>query len=171
MKILIFVFVGIVFLLVCFDGEKKIVKVEKKVVWKMVEKVVLNWEMIVEIVGMLCVYVCGGFIWMVFCEIYVVDCVSFDFVMDCEVNMVFIIFDKDKIMVDGILSIINKFNDYQFMIGKVVMKSFDIFLVVEMIFEKFELVKKYDFLYIILEVDVLGVQFFNFFDFFVIVIF
>lgn len=107
------------------SGEKKIISVEKKTVYKEAVTVVPNRELAVEIKGMSCEHACGGAIRMALKNTNAVDRCSFDFKADRKMNTAFITFDKDKITPDEILSIIQLLNDGQFTTGKTTTKTID----------------------------------------------
>lgn len=121
MKLLTFTLLGIIVLSSCTGGndEKKIISVEKKVVYKPTAKVNADRKLAVEVSGMTCEHACGGSIRMALKETNAVDRVSFDFETDRKINTAFITFDKSKISADEIVAIIEKINDKQFTTGKV----------------------------------------------------
>lgn len=170
MKVPFFVFASVLLFSACSGGEKKIVKIEKKVVWKAPVAVAPNREMMVEIAGMSCVHACGGSIRTALRETNAVDRVSFDFVTDRKVNTAFITFDKEKITADRILNIINTLNDKQFTTGKVSTKSLEAPPAAETTPVKVEIEKKQELSHTTTNVDATGIQFPNLFDLFVTVI-
>ncbi len=107
------------------NGEKKIISVEKKTVYKEAVPVIPNREMTIEISGMSCEHACGGAIRTALKNTNAVERCSFDFVTDRKVNTATITFDKDKISPDEILSIIELLNDGQFTTGKTSTKTID----------------------------------------------
>jgi copper chaperone CopZ len=121
MKFLFFPLVSLLVVSSCSseNGEKKIISVEKKVVYKPTVKVNADRKLAVEVSGMTCEHACGGSIRMALKETNAVDRVSFDFETDRKVNTAFITFDKSKISADEIVAIIEKINDKQFTTGKV----------------------------------------------------
>jgi len=103
----------------CSDNnEKKIISVEKKIVYKAAAPVEVNRQLAVEVMGMSCEHACGGAIRTALKETNAVERCSFDFKTDRKVNTAFITFDKDKISADKILGIIKKLNEGQFTTGK-----------------------------------------------------
>lgn len=100
------------------NGEKKIISVEKKTVYKEAVPVVPNRELTIEISGMSCEHACGGAIRTALKNTNAVERCSFDFKADRKVNTAVVTFDKDKISPDKILSIIQLLNDGQFTTGK-----------------------------------------------------
>ena len=103
----------------CSDNsEKKIISVEKKIVYKQPVTVAANRQLAVEVTGMSCVHACGGAIRTALKNTNAVDRCSFDFVEERKTNTAFINFDKDKISADQILAIIQKLNNGQFTTGK-----------------------------------------------------
>jgi len=107
----------------CSDNsEKKILSVEKKVVYKEAVPVAVNRQLSVEVIGMSCEHACGGAIRTALKETNAVERCSFDFETDRKVNTAFITFDKDKISADEILAIIKKLNEGQFTTGKTTTK-------------------------------------------------
>lgn len=102
----------------CSSGEKKIISVEKKVVYKKLDPVHANRKLAVEVSGMSCEHACGGSIRMALKETGAVDRVSYDFESGRKSNTAYITFDKSKISADKIISIIESINDKQFKTGK-----------------------------------------------------
>lgn len=102
----------------CSSGEKKIISVEKKVVYKKLDPVHANRKLAVEVSGMSCEHACGGSIRMALKETGAVDRVSYDFESGRKSNTAYITFDKSKISADKIVSIIESINDKQFKTGK-----------------------------------------------------
>src|SRR4051812_18261561 len=110
----------------CSDNsEKKIISVEKKIVYKEAVPVTVNRQLAVEVMGMSCEHACGGAIRTALKETNAVERCSFDFKTDRKVNTAFITFDKDKISADEILAIIKKLNDGQFTTGKTETKTIE----------------------------------------------
>lgn len=103
----------------CSSGEKKIISVEKKVVYKKLDPVHADRKLAVEVSGMSCEHACGGSIRMALKETGAVDRVSYDFESGRKTNTAYITFDKSKISADKIVSIIETINDKQFTTGKV----------------------------------------------------
>lgn len=100
-------------------SEKKILSIEKKIVYEHAGPVVANRQLAIEVLGMSCEHACGGAIRMALTDTKAVDRCSFDFKADRKVNTAFITFDKEKISADQIVSIIQKLNGGQFTTGKV----------------------------------------------------
>jgi copper chaperone CopZ len=98
--------------------EKKIISVEKKVIYKKLDPVHANRKLAIEVSGMTCEHACGGSIRMALKETGAVDRVSYDFESGRKTNTAYITFDKSKISADKIISIIEKINDKQFTTGK-----------------------------------------------------
>jgi copper chaperone CopZ len=121
MKQLFVPIVGLIIFSSCSsdNGEKKIISIEKKVVYNPTAKVNADRKLAVEVSGMTCEHACGGSIRMALKETQAVDRVSFDFETDRKVNTAFVTFDKSKISADEIVAIIEKINDKQFTTGKV----------------------------------------------------
>ena len=105
-------------------SEKKIIKIEKKVMYKPMTAVTPNRKLNVEVSGMTCEHACGGSIRMALKNTNAVDRVQFDFEDGRKVNTAIITFDKNKISADEIVAIIEKTNDNQFTTGKVSSESF-----------------------------------------------
>lgn len=105
-------------------SEKKIIKIEKKVMYKPMAAVTPNRKLNVEVSGMTCEHACGGSIRMALKNTNAVDRVQFDFEEGRKVNTAIITFDKNKISADEIVAIIEKTNDNQFTTGKVSSESF-----------------------------------------------
>lgn len=105
-------------------SEKKIIKIEKKVMYKPMTAVTPNRKLNVEVSGMTCEHACGGSIRMALKNTNAVDRVQFDFEDGRKVNTAIITFDKNKISADEIIAIIEKTNDNQFTTGKVSSESF-----------------------------------------------
>ncbi|MFY7989188.1 MAG: heavy-metal-associated domain-containing protein [Fluviicola sp.] len=105
-------------------SEKKIIKIEKKVMYKPMAAVTPNRKLNVEVSGMTCEHACGGSIRMALKNTNAVDRVQFDFEDGRKVNTAIITFDKNKISADEIVAIIEKTNDNQFTTGKVSSESF-----------------------------------------------
>ncbi|MNJ83796.1 hypothetical protein D3C87_12200 [compost metagenome] len=119
MKHALFIGLATVFALgSCSSGEKKIISVEKKVVYKKLDPVHANRKLAVEVSGMSCEHACGGSIRMALKETGAVDRVSYDFESGRKSNVAYITFDKSKISADKIVSIIETINDKQFKTGK-----------------------------------------------------
>ncbi len=106
-------------------SEKKIISVEKKVMYKPMAAVDANRQLKVEVSGMTCEHACGGSIRMALKNTNAVDRVQFDFEDERKVNTAIITFDKNKITADEIVAIIEKTNDNQFTTGKVTSESFE----------------------------------------------
>ncbi|MDR0801339.1 heavy-metal-associated domain-containing protein [Fluviicola sp.] len=120
MKYALFIGITTAFMLgSCSSGEKKIISVEKKVVYKKLDPVHANRKLAVEVSGMSCEHACGGSIRMALKETGAVDRVSYDFKSGRKTNTAYITFDKSKISADKIVSIIETINDKQFTTGKV----------------------------------------------------
>ena len=98
--------------------EKKIISVEKKVVYKKMDPVHADRKLAIEVSGMSCEHACGGSIRMALKETGAVDRVSYDFESGRKTNTAYITFDKSKISADKIISIIEQVNDKQFTTGK-----------------------------------------------------
>lgn len=98
--------------------EKKIIKVEKKVVYKKMAPVHADRKLAIEVSGMTCEHACGGSIRMALKETGAVERVSYDFESGRKTNTAYITFDKSKISADKIVSIIETINDKQFTTGK-----------------------------------------------------
>lgn len=98
--------------------EKKIIKIEKKVMYQPLEKVVPTKKLTIDVSGMTCEHACGGSIRMALKETNAVDRVSFDFETDRKINKAFIAFDDKKISEKEIVTIIEKINDKQFTTGE-----------------------------------------------------
>jgi copper chaperone CopZ len=110
----------------CSDhSEKRILSVEKKIVYENAGPVAANRQLAVEVMGMSCEHACGGTIRTALKDTKAVDRCSFDFKPDRKVNTAFITFDKDKISADQIVSIIQKLNDGQFTTGKTATTSLE----------------------------------------------
>jgi copper chaperone CopZ len=107
------------------SGEKKIISVEKKVVFKEPVKVAVNRELSVDVSGMSCEQSCGGSIRMALKETGAVDRCSFDFKEGRKANKAFITFDKNKITADKILGIIRTINEGQFTTANATTKSLE----------------------------------------------
>lgn len=105
------------------NEEKKIIKIEKKAMYKPLEKVVPTKKLTVDVNGMSCEHACGGSIRMALKETNAVDRVSFDFETDRKTNKAFIAFDDKKISEKDIVSIIEKINDKQFTTGEAITTS------------------------------------------------
>jgi copper chaperone CopZ len=103
--------------------EKKIIKIEKKVMYQPLEKVVPTKKLTIDVSGMTCEHACGGSIRMALKETNAVDRVSFDFETDRKINKAFIAFDDKKISEKEIVTIIEKINDKQFTTGKAAVTS------------------------------------------------
>lgn len=102
----------------CTSNEKKIISVEKKVVYKKLDPVHANRKLAIEVSGMTCEHACGGSIRMALKETGAVDRVSYDFEDGRKTNTAYITFDKSKISADKIVSIIETINEKQFTTGK-----------------------------------------------------
>lgn len=102
----------------CSSNEKKIISVEKKVVYKKLDPVHADRKLAIEVSGMTCEHACGGSIRMALKETGAVDRVSYDFESGRKTNTAYITFDKSKISADKIVSIIETINDKQFTTGK-----------------------------------------------------
>ena len=102
------------------NEEKKIIKIEKKVMYKPLEKVVPTKKLVIDVNGMTCEHACGGSIRMALKETNAVDRVSFDFETDRKTNKAFIAFDDKKISEKEIVTIIEKINDKQFTTGEAI---------------------------------------------------
>lgn len=102
------------------NEEKKIIKIEKKVMYKPLEKVVPTKKLAIDVSGMTCEHACGGSIRMALKETNAVDRVSFDFETDRKTNKAFIAFDDKKISQKEIVTIIEKINDKQFTTGEAI---------------------------------------------------
>lgn len=102
------------------NEERKIIKIEKKVMYKPLEKVVPTKKLAIEVSGMTCEHACGGSIRMALKETNAVDRVSFDFETDRKKNKAFIAFDDKKISEKEIVTIIEKINDKQFTTGEAI---------------------------------------------------
>lgn len=100
------------------SGEKKIISVEKKVSYTKLKPVHADRKLAIEVRGMSCEHACGGAIRMALKEIGAVERVSYDFEDGRKTQTAFITFDKSKINVDKIVSIIESINDKQFTTGK-----------------------------------------------------
>lgn len=114
-------FLGLATVLVlgsCSSPEKKIISIEKKVVYKKLDPVQANRKLAIEVSGMTCEHACGGSIRMALKETGAVDRVSYDFETGRKNNTAYITFDKSKISADKIVSIIETLNDKQFTTGK-----------------------------------------------------
>lgn len=98
--------------------EKKIIKVEKRIVTQKMDPVHANRKLAIEVSGMSCEHACGGSIRMALKETGAVDRVSYDFESGRKTNTAYITFDKSKISADKIVSIIETINDKQFTTGK-----------------------------------------------------
>lgn len=98
--------------------EKKIIKIEKKVVTQKMDPVHADRKLAIEVSGMSCEHACGGSIRMALKETGAVDRVSYDFESGRKTNTAYITFDKSKISADKIVSIIENVNDKQFTTGK-----------------------------------------------------
>jgi copper chaperone CopZ len=98
--------------------EKKIIKIEKKVMYQPLEKVVPTKKITIDVSGMTCEHACGGSIRMALKETNAVDRVSFDFEIDRKTNKAFIAYDDKKISEKEIVTIIEKINDKQFTTGE-----------------------------------------------------
>ncbi|MNU70549.1 hypothetical protein D3C71_599590 [compost metagenome] len=119
MKHALFIGLATVFALgSCSSGEKKIISVEKKVVYKKLEPVHADRKLAIEVSGMSCEHACGGSIRMALKETGAVDRVSYDFESGRKSNVAYITFDKSKISADKIVSIIESINEKQFKTGK-----------------------------------------------------
>ena len=105
-------------------AEKKIIKIEKKVMYKPMAAVSPNRQLNVEVSGMTCEHACGGSIRMALKNTNAVDRVQFDFEEGRKVNKAIITFDKNKISADEIVAIIEKTNDKQFTTGKISSESY-----------------------------------------------
>lgn len=105
------------------NEEKKIIKIEKKAMYKPLEKVVPTKKLTVDVNGMSCEHACGGSIRMALKETNAVDRVSFDFETDRKTNKAFIAFDDKKISEKDIVNIIEKINDKQFTTGEAITTS------------------------------------------------
>lgn len=115
------IFLGLVTVLIlgsCSSNEKKIISVEKKVVYKKLDPVHADRKLAIEVSGMTCEHACGGSIRMALKETGAVDRVSYDFESGRKTNTAYITFDKSKISADKIVSIIETINDKQFTTGK-----------------------------------------------------
>jgi copper chaperone CopZ len=102
------------------NEEKKIIKIEKKVMYKPLKKVVPTKKLTIDVSGMTCEHACGGSIRMALKETNAVDRVSFDFETDRKTNKAFIAFDDKKISEKEIVTIIEKINDKQFTTGEAI---------------------------------------------------
>lgn len=100
------------------SGEKKIISVEKKITYTKLKPVHADRKLAIEVRGMSCEHACGGAIRMALKETGAVDRVSYDFEDGRKTQTAFITFDKSKINVDKIVSIIESINDKQFTTGK-----------------------------------------------------
>lgn len=115
------IFLGLATVLVlgsCSSNEKKIISIEKKIVYKKLDPVQANRKLAIEVSGMTCEHACGGSIRMALKETGAVDRVSYDFEAGRKTNTAYITFDKSKISADKIVSIIETLNDKQFKTGK-----------------------------------------------------
>ncbi len=115
------IFLGLATVLVlgsCSSPEKKIISIEKKVVYKKLDPVHADRKLAIEVSGMTCEHACGGSIRMALKETGAVDRVSYDFETGRKTNTAYITFDKSKISADKIVSIIETLNDKQFTTGK-----------------------------------------------------
>lgn len=115
------IFLGLATVLVlgsCSSNEKKIISIEKKVVYKKLDPVHANRKLAIEVSGMTCEHACGGSIRMALKETGAVDRVSYDFEDGRKTNTAYITFDKSKISADKIVSIIETLNEKQFTTGK-----------------------------------------------------
>jgi mercuric ion binding protein len=79
--------------------------------------VVGNRMLTLEIEGMTCVMGCGGSIRNELAETKAIESCDFDFEQGREKNIAKIAYDKDKITVDEIISIVSNLNDGQFSVG------------------------------------------------------
>lgn len=121
MKKVIYVVVGALALSITSCGgygEKKIISVEKKVTYNKLKPVHADRKLAIEVSGMSCEHACGGSIRMALKETGAVDRVSYDFEDGRKTNTAYITFDKSKITVDKIVSIIESINEKQFTTGK-----------------------------------------------------
>lgn len=115
------IFLGLATVLVlgsCSSNEKKIISVEKKVIYKKLDPVQANRKLAIEVSGMTCEHACGGSIRMALKETGAVDRVSYDFETGRKTNTAYVTFDKSKISADKIVSIIETINEKQFTTGK-----------------------------------------------------
>lgn len=108
------------------NGDRKIISVEKKVVYKEPVAVAANREMTVGISGMSCEQACGGTIRVALKNTNAIDRCSFEFIQDRPVNTATITFDKDKISADGILTLIEKLNEGQFKTSNPTTKTIEV---------------------------------------------
>jgi copper chaperone CopZ len=100
------------------NEEKKIIKIEKNVMYKPLKKVVPTKKLAIDVSGMTCEHACGGSIRMALKETNAVERVSFDFETDRKTNKAFIAYDDKKISEKDIVTIIEKINDKQFTTGE-----------------------------------------------------
>jgi Cu+-exporting ATPase len=108
-------FVSLVFVS-CSEGNKK-VSPEVAVLKEKVVKVVGNRLLTLEIEGMTCVMGCGGTIRKELAATKAIESCKFEFEEGRAKNTAKISFDKDKISVDKIISIVSKLNKGQFKVG------------------------------------------------------
>ncbi len=120
MKTFTFYSLVIAFALTSCSGssEKKIISIEKKIVYTPTLSVNADRKLEIEVAGMSCEHACGGSIRMALKETNAVDRVSFNFQKDRKMNTAYVTFDKSKITADEIAKIISTVNNNQFTIGK-----------------------------------------------------
>ena len=117
---LIATFLLFIFLFSACSAEKNDNKVIRKVSVKSYVAPIVHADRLltIEIEGMMCEMGCGASIRKELKGTAAVSSVEYDFVEDREVNVAKIAFDKDKISVDKIISILTTMNDKQFKVGK-----------------------------------------------------
>ena len=119
MKVILAVFVSILVLSAC-NSTKNENKVIRKVTVKSYVAPIVNPDrmLTIEIEGMMCEMGCGASIRKELKATTAVSSVEYDFEEDRKVNVAKIAFNKDKISVDKIISILSTMNDKQFKVGK-----------------------------------------------------
>ena len=106
------------------DNKSEVIRKESHKTTIEAPKVEVNRLLTAEISGMTCVMGCGASIRKELRATNAVSTVEFDFKEDRKFNTAEIAFDKDKITVDEIVSILSKMNDKQFTVGKTSSKEY-----------------------------------------------
>lgn len=121
-----FVALGLLSVAACSTNDKKsdVIRKESHKATIDAPKVDANRLLTAEISGMTCVMGCGASIRKELRATNAVSTVEFDFKEGRKFNTAEIAFDKDKITVDEIVSILSKMNDKQFTVGKTSSKEY-----------------------------------------------
>lgn len=116
-KLTILSILSLIFICACSESNNKQVKnaiTHQNLDNKKPQEVSANRLLVAELSGMVCEMGCGGSIRKEMLKTNAVEQCKFDFVTDRKTNTVEIAFDKDKISVDKLISIISNMNDKQF---------------------------------------------------------